>query len=426
MKDLYNIFKQSQGISTDTRTINGGELFFCLKGERFNGNKYAEKALELGAMHVVVDDPDFYIENKKMSLVDDSLNMLQELSSYHRNTLSIDIIGITGSNGKTTTKELISTVLSSHFKCISTLGNLNNHIGVPLSLLRIKEDDDVAVIEMGANHRGEIKELCELVSPNYGIITNIGKAHLEGFGSYEAIIETKTALYKKIEHNSGCIFINGDDALLTEKAPNVKLINYGQKRGNDIKVELLKSDGKLRLLWKNKQINTQLFGDYNLYNVAAAIAVGITLGVLDDKIVKALEDYSPSNNRSQFVKGKNNDLILDAYNANPESMKRAVVFFGQSDFKQKSMILGDMFELGSFQEEEHRVILDLVKSLNINDVYLVGKAFSQLKEAYSEFKYFENSDLLNNYFLKNPIKNHQVLLKGSRGVRLEVLKDILL
>ena len=426
MKDLYKIFKQSQGISIDTRTIKGGELFFCLKGDRFNGNKYAKKALELKAYYVVIDDPEYYVDNGKMLLVDDSLKTLQELSYYHRKQLSCHIIGITGTNGKTTTKELVTEVLSSHLKCISTIGNLNNHIGVPLSLLRITSDSDVAVIEMGANHPGEIRALCELVSPSHGIITNIGKAHLEGFGSYRNIIDTKIALYHKIEKNSGRIFINADDSLLMEKVPEVSLITYGQKNNTDVTVELLESEGQLEFMWESHTIKTQLFGDYNLYNAAAAIAVGITFGVPSDKIVAALKNYSPSNNRSQFLKGDNNNLILDAYNANPESMKQAIVFFEKSKIKQKTMILGDMFELGSFQKEEHQKILDHIKGSPIKRVFLVGTAFSQFKEEYPQFRYFEDSNLLMTYLEINPIKDQQILLKGSRGIGLEVLKDILL
>ena len=426
MKDLYKIFKQSQGISIDTRTIKGGELFFCLKGERFNGNKYAQKALELKACYVVIDDPEYYVDNGKMLLVDDSLKTLQELSYYHRSQLSCDIIGITGTNGKTTTKELITQVLSSHLRCVSTIGNLNNHIGVPLSLLRITNDTDVAVIEMGANHPGEIKDLCELVSPSYGIITNIGKAHLEGFGTYETIIDTKMALYKKIEENAGHLFINTDDTLLMDKAPEVSLITYGQRNKVDVNVDLLESEGALAFVWKSYHIRTQLFGDYNLYNVAAAIAVGMTFGVPEEKMTAALEEYTPSNNRSQFLKGDHNSLILDAYNANPESMRQAITFFEKSDIKQKTMILGDMFELGTYQKEEHQKVLDYINDSAIKNIFLVGNAFFQFKEEYPQFKYFFDSEQLRDYLKINPIKDQQILLKGSRGIGLEVLKDILL
>ena len=426
MEDLYKYFRESKGVSIDTRTISGGELFFCLKGERFNGNVYASKALELGAYYVVVDDPEYFVENVNMLLVEDSLKTLQALSFYHRSKMNCKLLGITGTNGKTTTKELIYAVLSTHFRCIATIGNLNNHIGVPLTLLRIKEDDQVAVIEMGANHINEIAELSELASPDYGIITNIGRAHLEGFGSFENIIEAKTALYRRIEQKKGLVFVNADDALLMEKVPKVELITYGQAKEAHIKVELIETESRLKFKWKAYEIQTQLFGDYNLSNAAAAIAVGYLFGMPENKIIQALENYVPSNNRSQFVKGENNDLVLDAYNANPDSMKQALGFFMKSDNQFKVVILGDMLELGDYEEREHKALLDRLVDSNIESLFLVGPAFAHFKEDYPKFKFYQNSDALAAYLLAHPIKDAVVLLKGSRGIGLEILKKQLL
>ena len=426
MENLYKYFKESKGISIDTRTIGGGELFFCLKGERFNGNVYAAKAIEQGAYYVVVDDPEYYVKDAKMLLVEDSLKTLQALSFYHRSQMNCKLLGITGTNGKTTTKELIATVLSSHFKCIATIGNLNNHIGVPLTLLRIKEDDQVAVIEMGANHIKEIAELSDLASPDYGIITNIGRAHLEGFGSFENVIQAKTALYRKIEQKAGLVFVNADDALLMEKLPRVELVTYGQAKEARIKVELIKSENHLKFKWKTYEIQTQLFGDYNLSNAAAAIAVGYLFGVPENKIIKALEGYTPSNNRSQFVKGIKNDLILDAYNANPDSMKHALGSFMKSDYKHKVVILGDMLELGDYEEYEHRALLERLVVSNLESVFLVGPAFAHFKKDYPKFNFYQNSNSLSDYLIENSIREAVVLLKGSRGIGLEVLKKQLL
>jgi len=426
MENLYKIFNESKGVSIDTRSIKGGELFFCIKGERFNGNVYASKAIELGVHFVVVDDPEYFVEDAKMLLVKNSLKTLQALAFYHRQQMDCQLVGITGTNGKTTTKELIAVVLSSHFNCMATKGNLNNHIGVPLSLLRISNEDHVAVIEMGANHVNEIAELCELASPDYGIITNIGRAHLEGFGSFDNIIETKTALYRKIEQNKGLIFINADDSLLLKEVPKVKMISYGQSADAHVKVELLESQRHLQFKWKSYEVQTQLFGSYNLTNAAAAIAVGQFFDVPEEKIVKALEDYSPSNNRSQYVKGNSNDLILDAYNANPDSMKEALGFFLRSGHKHKVLVLGDMLELGEFENKEHEDLLDFLIDFGVEKIFLVGPAFSNFKAVYPKYKFFIDSNSLSAYLTKNPIKNAVILLKGSRGIGLEVLKKQLL
>jgi len=427
MKELYQVFLDSLGVSIDTRNIKGGELFFCLKGERFNGNKFARQALTQGASFVVVDDPYYYQPGEqRMLLVDDSLKQLQALAKYHRECLDIPVIGITGTNGKTTTKELVAAVLSSHLKCLSTQGNFNNHIGVPLTLLRISQQHEIAVIEMGANHSGEIADLCQLSQPNYGIITNIGRAHLEGFGSYNNIINTKTALYKAVKSNEGLVFVNADDKLLLEKAEGISKLSYGSSDEADVPVKMLENDAYLKLKWSNKEIQTQLFGQYNFSNVAVAIAVGVYFDIPEQKIITALENYTPSNNRSQLEKGEHNELILDAYNANPDSLKQAIIYFNQSKANQKIAILGDMLELGDFEEEEHRKILDMIGTMGFDKVYLVGQAFAKFRSQFRSFTFFENNMEALAYFKKEGVRDARILLKGSRGIKLEVLKEVLL
>ncbi len=415
MKKLYKKFEQSTGVSIDTRSIKGGELFFCLKGEHFNGNEFAAQALKTGASFVVVDDVNFYVENMEMLLVEDSLKALQQLN--------IPIIGMTGTNGKTTTKELVDAVLSTHLQTLSTDGNFNNHIGVPLTLLRIKKEHQIAVIEMGANHLGEIEDLCNISQPNFGLITNIGRAHLEGFGSFDNIIQTKTELYRAIQHNSGTLFVNADDDLLMKESDKIKRVEYSSQSLSDVMLKLDKSDGNLRFFWNEISVQTKLFGEYNLYNAAAAIAIGEYFDIPTEKIVNALEGYTPSNNRSQLEKGVNNELILDAYNANPDSVKQSLSFFNQANSNKKAVILGDMLELGEFEEDEHEKVLELLNSMSFEQVFLVGPAFNRIKDTYPKFLYFADNISAQTYFRNNPLKGYRILLKGSRGIRLEVLKD---
>ena len=426
MKVLYSKFKQANGVSIDTRSIKGGELFFCLRGDNFNGNKFAQQALDSGAFLVIVDDSDYFIENTKMLLVENSLKSLQELAKYHRKQLKIPVIGITGTNGKTTSKELITAILSTHYRVLATQGNFNNHIGVPLTLLQINNQHEIAVIEMGANHMGEIEDLCLLSQPNFGLISNIGKAHLEGFGSFENIIQTKTALYRSVIDNSGILFVNADDKLLVEKAPKEKIEKYSSITKTKVRVKPIKSDRYLQFYWDEHLIKTQLFGDYNLYNAAAAISVGKYFDVPNAKIISALEKYSPSNNRSQLEIGKNNQLILDAYNANPDSMDHAINSFNQALFNNKAVILGDMLELGSFAHNEHLALLQKLNTLNFDKVYLVGPGFYALKNDFTHFSFFKNNLEALDFFTLNPLKAYRILLKGSRGIKLEILKEQLL
>jgi len=427
MEKLYKLFKKSSGVSIDSRTLKGKELFFCLKGENFNGNQFAQQALESGAKYVVVDDEKYYNKNNtNFILVENSLKALQDLSEFHRQKMDIPVIGITGTNGKTTTKELVYSILKTQFKVFATKGNYNNHIGVPLSLLSIKKKHQLAIIEMGANHIGEIAELCNLSQPTFGIITNIGHAHLEGFGSYENIRETKLALYKSIKEKSGFVFVHFNDDVLMEESKHIKRSTYGMSEDADVHAELIPGKPNLEMEYNQRKISTNLFGEFNYYNALAAISVGKYFKISTDNMVKALEAYRPSNNRSQIEKGKNNLLILDAYNANPDSMRNAIEFFDKIKAYAKTLILGDMLELGDFEESKHREILELITNSNFDHVFLVGKAFGELKNEFSHFEYFANSEAAKQHFEQFPIRSNQILLKASRGIKLEILKDTLL
>lgn len=426
MIELYDLFKNSNGVSIDTRTLQEGALFFCLNGENFNGHKFAEQAIEKGACYVIIDDPEYYSNSHKMILVDNSLQTLQRLASYHRDQYKIPIIGITGTNGKTTTKELVSAVLTQKYQVLFTQGNFNNHIGVPLTLLQIKDYHDIAVIEMGANHVGEIAELCEWVKPNYGILTNVGHAHLEGFGSFDNVFLTKKALYAAVAKQSGFVFVNADDDLLLNESMEISRSTYGCSNNSDIQVELQGNSLELELNWNGGLIKTHLFGEYNLSNAAAAIAIGVYFKVENEKIKTALEGYCPSNNRSQIIKGVHNEIIMDAYNANPDSMKAAIGFFKEVSFDQKALVLGDMLELGEFEEKEHHDLLLSLLEFHFSVVLLVGPAFYQFKNEFSQFHFFMDSESCNDFVIDKGYENYKILLKGSRGIRLEFLKESLL
>lgn len=431
-KELYRHFLLSDGISTDSRQLVHNKLFFALKGDHFNGNHYAGKAIDNGCLFAVVDDPSIASGDKYL-LVDDTLIALQNLARFHRNTLNIPILGLTGSNGKTTTKELITAVLAKKYNTLSTKGNLNNAIGVPLTLLSIK-NHDIAVIEMGANHPGEIRELCEMAKPGYGLITNIGKAHLEGFGSFEGVINTKKELYEYIQSLNGTLFVNFSNPLLkqlAEKNGSGKIV-YG-------KSEKSVCDGKalmkglylyMEITWDyNHQsgstgIQTQLAGSYNLENVIAAIAVGLYFNVPFDDILEAVSNYKPSNNRSQLLVKGSNKLILDAYNANPSSMLEALENFYSYQEEKKLIILGDMLELGKYSREEHLRILQNIMNKPGIEVILVGEEFIKANEN-SKFKAFSDTTQVNKYLQENPVHNSLILIKGSRGIGLEKIVEIL-
>lgn len=418
---LYSIFKDCDGISTDTRTITENCLFFALKGDNFNANKFADEALNKGAKFVVVDEKE-YATTPSHLLVKNSLKALQELSKHHRKQLTIPVIGLTGSNGKTTTKELIQSVLKQDHNVFATKGNLNNHIGVPLSLLSIKDEHDIAIIEMGANHQKEIEFLCTLSQPNFGIITNIGKAHLEGFGGEEGVKKGKKELYDFIKVNKGHIFINKSDTTLNEIGEGIHQIPYG--KGTQIDAELVEGEAflsfKLNVHHQEKIVNTNLVGTYNLNNALCAAAVGYEFGLSFDEIVQGLEEYQPNNNRSELRQANKNSLILDAYNANPDSMHAALSNFSQQK-GDKLAILGDMFELGETSAQEHQAIADYAEKLQIN-CFLVGENFSKANTYAQTFA--STADLID-YLKETVVEDKLILVKGSRGMKLEQIIDLL-
>lgn len=424
IKDLHELFMKSSGVVTDSRKIKNNCIFFSLKGENFNGNEFANSAVEKGAMLAVVDEKKFSQNKENYILVENCLETLQNLANFHRKKLNTKIIGITGSNGKTTTKELINSVLKTHFITYCTKGNLNNHIGVPLSLLEISKNTEVAIIEMGANHIGEIKLLSEIVEPDYGYITNFGKAHLEGFGSEEGVIKGKTELYKFLFKRNGFIFYNSDD----EKQKYL-LSDYKNKFGFGIKSSdlnyTIKSENPTIILEVNNNIiESTLFGNYNIQNIISAVTVGMYLKIPIEKISNGISNYISSNNRSQIVEINSNKIILDAYNANPSSMLLAIKSFEKSKLQNKVLILGDMFELGQYENKFHQEIIDYCENLNINRVFLVGKIFSKTihsRKFLSSANYIELSKRKE----FKEIKNSNLLIKGSRGIQLEKLLEFI-
>lgn len=431
--ELYSIFQQKPVISTDSRNCPVGCLFFALKGDNFNANAFAMSALGNGASFAVVDESEFAVDNRFI-LVDNVLACLQDLARYHRQQLGTTIIGITGTNGKTTTKELIAAVLSQKFNVLFTQGNLNNHIGVPLTLLKMKPEHQLAVIEMGANHQGEIKTLAEIACPDYGIITNVGKAHLEGFGSFEGVKKTKSELYQNIAANGKLIFINAGNEHLAEMAAksgfagDSKMYQYSISESNEASVNGSVVSCSPFLVMKcvtdNQAftINTRLIGSYNAENVLAAVAIGHYFGVEDTAVKTGLENYTPQNNRSQLTVTGRNKLVVDAYNANPTSMRAAVVNFGQMEVENKMLILGDMLELGEQSATEHQAIVDLLQSYGLKNVYLIGKLFEQTNNDYICYQTVEQ---LIPVLEQNPVSNHYVLIKGSRGIKLEKVLSFL-
>lgn len=423
-QELHRIFSAcDQKITTDTRNIEKGSLFFALKGANFNGNEFSAKALELGAAYCVVDE-ERYVVSDKCILVADVLLSLQELAHYHRSLFAIPIIGITGSNGKTTSKELIGAVLSQKYNVLFTQGNLNNHIGVPLTLLKLTQEHELAIIEMGANKPGDIAELCAIAAPNYGVITNIGKAHIEGFGSLEGVIKTKTELYQSIEKSSGILFVNADDAVLMQSIPAVEKITYGTNGTYSGKVVDL--NPYLVFSWctsaensSDIAIQTHLVGDYNLPNFLLAVAIGSYFGVSTSQINTAFETYIPSNNRSQITQTDKNRIIVDCYNANVTSMELAIKNFAAMNIPGGWVIAGDMLELGTISLAEHQYIVDLVVKLQLN-AYFVGNEFLKVTIP-SNLPVFQNTEALQQFLIAHPIENTTVLLKGSRGIKLESL-----
>ncbi len=423
IQELYHLFLEKENVSTDTRNIIKDSIFFALKGENFDANQFAQQALDNGASYVVVDDKNV-AKSSKFILVDDVLTTLQNLANHHRKQFKIPVIGITGSNGKTTTKELIYTVLSKKYNTLATQGNLNNHIGVPLTLLSLKKDIEIAIIEMGANHIGEIEFLSNVAEPNFGIITNIGKAHIEGFGSYQGVIQTKSELYKFIKQSQGVLFVNEDDELLMDLSSEINRTGYGENAKNhDFK--LVENSPNLKIAWDNNIITTNLYGKYNFPNIMAAICIGNYFNVDEQDIIDAIANYISTNNRSQFAKIAGNTYYLDAYNANPTSMNAAVDTFIEGKFSNKLMILGDMLELGNISYEEHLNIIEKALNYQLETIF-VGNIFFELSDKYKtvkQFHFFKNYEEVISWFSNNQPKNKNILVKGSRGIKLEKIVE---
>ncbi|MDP2339115.1 MAG: UDP-N-acetylmuramoyl-tripeptide--D-alanyl-D-alanine ligase [Bacteroidota bacterium] len=424
---LYDIFRNHPLVTTDSRNISSNSIFFALKGDTFNGNTFAGGALLKGAAFAVIDEPDFAVSDRYI-VVDNVLLCLQQLARYHRDQLGLPILAITGTNGKTTTKELIAAVLLKKFKVNFTQGNLNNHIGVPLTILSMNGDTEFGVVEMGANHPGEIKILCGIANPDFGIITNIGKAHLEGFGSFEGVIQTKSELYDFLREKSGKCFLNADNPLLIKQAENLEQISYGKSTDYFMAGELASTDNFLvvKALFPKGwlYLHSKLVGDYNFENLLAAACVGKYFEVDPLKIQKALAEYTPSNNRSQLIRKEKNILIMDAYNANPTSMMAALSNFASMNNDSKCVILGDMLELGDASAEEHQKITDYIEEQNFTNIFLVGPQFKNTKDR-TEKKKFDHVELLSNYLKTQPIENKFILIKGSRGIHLEKILEFL-
>ncbi len=423
IEKLHQIFLQYPTVCTDTRKIEDTCLFFALKGDNFNGNTYAVQALKKGAAYAVVDEKK-YATSDKTILVDDVLQTLQKLASFHRNHCKAKVIGLTGSNGKTTTKELINSVLSKKYKTIATIGNLNNHIGVPLTLLSIRKDTELAIVEMGANHLKEIEFLCSIAQPDFGYITNFGKAHLEGFGSVEGVIKGKSELYDYLIDHKKAIFLNADDPIQLEKLGHyIKKYGFTKDNNDYYKIEFLKADPNVSIRVEEIQLNSNLIGSYNFTNCCAAILMGKYFNVDLNDIKSAIEAYIPQNNRSQIIEKNGRQIVLDAYNANPSSMKVALENFSNLTGLQKIAILGDMFELGEVASTEHQYIADLANELHLETVFLVGENFNNTK---TSFKKFKDYDAIAAYLTKEKIpKNSNILIKGSRGMALERLLELL-
>ena len=423
IEKIYQYYSQKHLVSTDSRKIEEGCVFVALKGERFDGNDFAYKvAVENIASCVIADRKDLP-HHERLFIVDDSLAALQELARLHREKCNIPIIGITGTNGKTTTKELTAAVLSKKYNLIYTQGNFNNHLGLPLTVLRIKPDTEMAVVEMGANHPNEIAQLCSIANPDFGIITNIGKAHLEGFGSFEGVVKTKNELYDFIKSKNGKLFVNHDNELLMNLSNGIESHTYGKDNNANIKASIASSNPYLIINWEGNEIKTNLVGDYNFENVMAAISVGCYFNIEKSLIIEALENYTPTNNRSQFIKSDKNEIVMDAYNANPVSMHHAIKNFRNISSENSLLILGDMRELGKDSEKEHQAIINLIKELKFDNVILVGGEFK--KAAGNDFTIFANVEELLAYINDNDISGKKILIKGSNSIHLEKIVNVL-
>lgn len=424
IEKIYKLYKTAYTVTTDSRTITQGCVFVALKGEHFDGNDFALNVAEEGIAACVIADRKDLPQHERLFVVEDSLKALQELANYHRKQLDTPIISITGTNGKTTTKELVSAVLAKKYNILFTQGNFNNQLGVPLTLLRIKQDTELAVVEMGASHPGDINELTGIGEPNYGMITNIGRAHLRDFGGYEGVIKTKNEMYQYIAAHKGLLFVNKDNELLMDLSKSINKVTYGTSNDADIQGKLLSANPYLSVEWNGKKIDTQLVGDYNFENVMAAICIGTYFNVAANDIVEALSSYRPTNNRSQVIETARNRVVMDAYNANPTSMSHSIKNFRNICKSDNLLILGDMRELGNESEQEHKNILELLKELRFENVYLVGEEFQRVAKN-SKFSTFINVEELAQYLQQHPVSGRDILVKGSNSIHLNKIIDSL-
>ncbi|MCH5175390.1 MAG: UDP-N-acetylmuramoyl-tripeptide--D-alanyl-D-alanine ligase [Prevotellaceae bacterium] len=434
IKKLYDIFLQHPIVTTDSRNVPEGSIFFALKGGNFDGNAYAKEAIGKGAAYAVIDEKEYAEEgNERMMLVDDVLTTFQQLAKYHRCQLGTTVIGITGTNGKTTTKELIAAVLKKKYNILYTQGNLNNHIGVPKTLLQLNKEHQIAVIEMGANHPGEIKTLAEIAMPDYGIITNVGKAHLLGFGSFAGVIRTKGELYDFLRTDNGTAFINNDNPHLRGISAGLRLIRYGQKdaEGLLVKGELVECNPMLKFSWSPQpspfspmEVQTKLIGSYNLDNALAAACIGTLFAVPATDICDALTDYTPSNNRSQLTITESNRLVVDAYNANPTSMEAALNNFHLMKADHKMCILGDMGELGEASMEEHQKVVDFLHKYNFEKIWLVGKEFAKTDHS-ADYELFPDVEAVKQRIATEKPQGYTILIKGSNSTKLYQIPELL-
>jgi len=422
---IHGLFLKCNVIAIDTRKIAPNSLFVAIKGENYDANAFAKEALENGASYVLIDNADYFIDSRTI-LVEDSLIALQELAKFHRQYLKLPIIALTGSNGKTTTKELINVVLSKKYNTKATVGNLNNHIGVPLTLLSFDEKTEIGIVEMGANHKKEIAFLCDLAQPDYGYITNFGKAHLEGFGGVEGVIQGKSEMYDFLCKNDKLAFINLEDPIQVEKSKTMNLYSFGlNEEGANVNINSITANPFVEISFSNLLVQTHLIGLYNANNVNAAIAIGKYFDVEDLAIKEALESYIPENNRSQLLSKGSNQIILDAYNANPSSMAVAIANFLQLDNQNKILVLGDMFELGAESSQEHKAIVDLLSNEKKTVSYFIGKEFYDNRIDKKDFHFYATFESFSNHLQETKVENSYLLIKGSRGMALERTLDFL-
>src|SRR5690606_35828842 len=435
LKDIYSKFLKSNGVVTDSRKVQPNDFFVALKGDNFDANIFASQVLEKGASYVLIDNKDYYVDDRTI-LVENTLEALQQLANYHRKQLNLPIIALTGSNGKTTTKELINAVLAEKYKVKATVGNLNNHIGVPLTLLSFDYKTEIGIVEMGANHQKEIEFLCGIAEPNLGYITNFGKAHLDGFGGYEGVIKGKSELYEYIrseefdededEERKKKVFVNLDDAIQVEKTEDLNSFTFSfQDENANVFINSVEANPFVKVAFEDVEIQSNLIGKYNAANIAAAIAVGKYFKVDTTKIKNAIENYIPTNNRSQILEKNSNKIILDAYNANPSSMKVAIENFLDLEGDSKMMILGDMFELGKESLQEHKNIISLLENQSEIEVFFVGNDFYTNRIENKNIQFFQSFEQLKDQFNTLKIANKTILIKGSRGMALERILEVI-